>query len=313
MKLIKTILESKPLVDQPPVLVDIGASGEIHARWKQIAPYSICVAFDADGRDFSVQTTEAAGYRKLYKLNRIVVSDERPSADFFLTQSPHCSSLLLPTSDKLKSWFSQSYFKVEKKVELPAISLAKVLGDLKLEYVDWLKTDSQGTDLRLFLSVPEPIRRKILAADFEPGIIDAYSGEDKLSQILEALPKHGFWFCTMEVRGFPRITPDRLNEVGPGYSSRIIRNSPCWAEVTCLREQPPQSERDLLLLAVFALVENQPGFALEVLDFARTLHSDPIFESSRQEILKHLRPSKLTIPLIRAKSKMMRLMADIPS
>ena len=30
------------------MLVDVGASGQMHKKWKQIAPYSVCLAFDAD-------------------------------------------------------------------------------------------------------------------------------------------------------------------------------------------------------------------------------------------------------------------------
>jgi hypothetical protein len=62
MKIIKTILESDYFAAAPPVLVDIGASGEINTKWKPIAPYSICIAFDADDREFHI--TKQTGYTK---------------------------------------------------------------------------------------------------------------------------------------------------------------------------------------------------------------------------------------------------------
>jgi hypothetical protein len=39
----------------PPILVDIGASGSLQKQWRALAPFSICIAFDADTRDFQVR------------------------------------------------------------------------------------------------------------------------------------------------------------------------------------------------------------------------------------------------------------------
>ena len=55
---------------------------------------------------------------------------------------------------------------------------ASALSKAGVDYVDWYKSDSQGTDMSIFDSLPKNISNKILAAEFEPGIIDAYQGED---------------------------------------------------------------------------------------------------------------------------------------
>ena len=70
--------------------------------------------------------------------------------------------------------------------------LIDVLKELKIEKVDWFKTDSQGTDLRLFIDLEEEIRNKVLIAEFEPGMMDAYKGEDKFYKILESLDSQVF-------------------------------------------------------------------------------------------------------------------------
>ncbi len=61
-----------------------------------------------------------------------------------------------------------------------------------MDYIDGYKTDSQGTDLRIFNSLPKEIINKILLAEFEPGIIDAYQGEDKLHHLLAHMEKEPF-------------------------------------------------------------------------------------------------------------------------
>lgn len=64
-----------------------------------------------------------------------------------------------------------------------------VLKSINIDYIDWFKTDTQGTDLRIFASLGDELINKILVAEFEPGIIDAYKGEDKLYKIMEFFDK----------------------------------------------------------------------------------------------------------------------------
>jgi len=53
-------------------------------------------------------------------------------------------------------------------------------------------------------------QKKILVADFEPGIIDAYEGEDKLHQLMAYMDKDPFWVSSMEIKGTKRILSSDL-------------------------------------------------------------------------------------------------------
>ncbi len=75
-RLINKILNHPLLLDKPPVLIDIGASEKINPKWRKFSKYSICIAFDADERDFSITLNENENFRKLYKINRIVSISE---------------------------------------------------------------------------------------------------------------------------------------------------------------------------------------------------------------------------------------------
>lgn len=67
MKIIDTVLSSSYFENKPPVLFDVGASGEINKKWSTIAPYSICIAFDADDREFDVSEKQVSGFKKLHE------------------------------------------------------------------------------------------------------------------------------------------------------------------------------------------------------------------------------------------------------
>ena len=312
MNIIQDILLSDYFNSHPPVLIDIGASGEINVKWKQIAPYSTCIAFDADDRDFQIEEEANKAYKKLITVNRIVTAHQANNQTFYLTSSPYCSSLLEPDENKLSPWVFKDLFRVEKITTLPAITIQEALKQAGISYIDWFKSDTQGTDLRLFTELPGGILNGILAAEFEPGIMDAYKGEDKLHMIMREMDKGDFWLSTMDVKGTQRLNASYSKSRGSSFAKRSIRTSPCWAEVTYLRQPfSNATQRQLLLLFVFAWLEKQFGFALEVTDYALTKFDDTIFKTCRQTLLKKIKAENWKIPLVILKRQLSKVFSNI--
>lgn len=312
MNIIHKILTSSYFRDAPPVLIDIGASGEINAKWKKIAPYSVCIAYDADDREFRIDEKTNAGYRKLITFNRIVTADPVPSKNFYLTSSPFCSSVLEPDQEKLRPWVFHKLFDVQRKIDIQAITLSQSMEQAGISYIDWFKSDTQGTDLRLFTSLPTKLSDKILAAEFEPGIMDAYKGEDKLHLVMREMDQSGFWLSDMVVKGTQRLKPEYLDRIGEVFTKRIIRRSPCWAEVSYLKQPGSlQSERQYLLLYVFALLEYQYGFALEIMDEAKSRFSEPLFAECHTAVEINIRSQKWKTPLVIMKRQINKLFSGI--
>lgn len=273
MNFIAQILCSQYFDGHPPVLIDIGASGGINKAWEEIAAYSYCICFDADDRDFSIFCEEDRQYKKLIKINR-AVTEHSGISPFFFTASPHCSSCLQPDNEALKPWLFASCFDLVKTSELESTTIAEVLKSANINHIDWLKLDTQGTDLRLYKSLPDEVRRNILAVEMEPGIIDAYKSEDKLSSVLYSMEEDNFWLSRIEVKGSIRIEAGFVSEFGEGNISRAIPVAPGWAELTFLRNATSDNARSLLLLYVFAVLQRQHGFAFEICQKIRSTNID---------------------------------------
>ena len=284
--MIDKILSRPEFQTEPPVLVDIGASGQLHARWKTFARYAVCIAFDADDRDFGYVESESSHFRKLYTFNHIVTETDTETANFYLTVSPHCSSLLRPRPDLIQEYAFAPKFEPTKVVKLKTRSLRSTLDSLKIKQVDWFKTDSQGTDLRLFRNLGSDRTRQVLTAEFEPGIASIYDGEDKLYQVLQFMEETGsHWLAELLPKGSPRITPGLLDS----FSSQpllkkfvlfSLKNSAVWGEMTYLNrfaDDATLTQRNLLLGWVFATTLKQHGFALILTQKAKSRFPDPIF------------------------------------
>ncbi|MCW9065910.1 MAG: hypothetical protein OQJ78_06385 [Ignavibacteriaceae bacterium] len=270
-KIIQKILSEPDLKEKPPVLIDVGASENINSKWKQIAKYSVCLAFDADERDFQFIEKEQGTFKKLYVYNCIASDKDQSKADFFLTSSPYCSSVLEPDIEKLKPHIHSQLFNVEKKVRLNSIHIQKAIESAKLDYVDWYKSDSQGIDLRLFKSLDEKILKKVIVAEFEPGIIDAYIDEDKLYSVLKELNETGFWLSDIQIKGVPRLSKESLDaEFKGNLFKKLIKESlkkaPGWGEMTFINsyENSELDKREYLLGWLFISLERHHSFAFEL-------------------------------------------------
>ncbi|MBI1770262.1 MAG: FkbM family methyltransferase [Bacteroidetes bacterium] len=307
--MIDHILQRNEFQNNPPVLVDIGASGEIHHKWKKIAKYAICIAFDADDREMNFTENISSGFKKLITINRIVTDRIDGEVDFFLTQSPFCSSTLEPDLGKLSKWPFQNLFTVEKKIKLKAVQLVDALKNAGINGIDWLKIDTQGTDLRLFKSLPEIIRNNTLIAEFEPGIIDAYKGEDKLYEVIGFMSKSGFYMSSIDIKGVQRIDQNTIAQFSR-LQQRAFRGShkisPGWGEVCYMNsmENEIMDKRSYLLAYVFALIEKQYGFALEIAEKGAKKTGDVFFNDLKNHALKRISNIQFKWPFFAVKNKL---------
>jgi hypothetical protein len=287
-----------------PVLLDIGASGTPPPQWKPIAHRSVYVGFDPDRREF--RDVPDGQFARSIIVNEAVTSiPGRNEVRFHLTHSPYCSSTLPPDAESLSHYLFSDLFSVEREVSVRASSLNVVIERLGLQGVDWFKTDSQGTDLRLFQSLADDIRDRVLAVDIEPGLIDAYQGEDLFVDAHRELLRQGFWLSSLDVKGSVRMKRTTLQAMArrrPGLKDvhiyQSIRPSPGWCEARYLRTLGSLSKRDAdrrdyVLLWVFAMLERQWGYAL---DIAQAYHErfggDDVLTVLEAAPLKHILASR---------------------
>ena len=281
----------------PPVLVDVGASGEIHEKFKPIAKYSICIAFDADDREMhQVIEKDSKNYKKLFVVNSVLSEKDDKQIPFYLTKYPFCSSTLEPDRESLKYWDRADIFELNQISTIKATNLAEVMKELEVKRFDWFKTDSQGTDLRLFKSIGETLIQKIIVAEFEPGFINSYLGEDKIYSVLSYMDKFNFWLSDFKVRGFRRLRPHyknkSFNNLEKTFFSKCLKQSPGWAELTyinAISEEENFSEREFYLSWVLSTILEQHGHALDIAKRGLNKFSNSLFGELAEFSLKKMK------------------------
>jgi hypothetical protein len=136
---------------------------------------------------------------------------------------------------------------------------------------------------------------RVIVSEFEPGIIDAYEGEDKLWQVMQFMEQRPFWMSGMNIKGSLRVRNDIIAERRSkqcALRKDRIKTAPGWAEVTFIHTFDDGISgfgiREFLLGWVFAVMERQFGFALELAVQGKRRFNDVIFEEMEMYIIQQL-------------------------
>lgn len=213
-----SILESTGAsLSSPLVLVDVGASLEVHADFLPLEGFSVVVAFDADERELPKTTSTQ---RKL--VNKAVVSADAITdghAFFTLTQNPTLSSTLDPDATVAGKYSLARRLDPIRRIQVPATTLAQAMEDQGLDRIDWLKLDTQGTDGRLVGSLPQHMADQLMCVDVEPGIDAFYHGEDTFDAVHGLMRSSGFWLASLQSIDAARISRDAFGAILPRSTS----------------------------------------------------------------------------------------------
>jgi hypothetical protein len=213
---------------------------------------------------------------------------------------------LAPDAESLDRYLFSDLFAVDREVSVKATDINGITDRLGLGRIDWFKTDSQGIDLRLFRDIRDDIRNRVLAVDIEPGLIDAYRGEDLFVDAHRELMRQGFWLSSLNVKGTVRMKRATLQAVTAHHPNlqdariyQAIRPSPAYCEARYLRtieslKELNAKEQDYALLWVFTLLDRQPGFALDLaLEYKNMFGQDNAFSSLWETPLRQIQRHSL--------------------
>jgi hypothetical protein len=309
MGLVDDLLSRPEIESAPPVLLDIGAAGTPYPKWREIAPHAICLAFEGHPDNPS---GAKGGFRELH-IRAAVVAERTERGPFYLTRSPFCSSRLRPKGAALQPYAFSPLFGLERVDQVETVALPEVLSELGFQRVDWFKTDSQGTDLRLFVSLGEELAPRVIVADFEPGIIDAYEGEDKLADVMRYMDGLNFWMSDLKIEGSHRVTHEVVARLLPPRLRRHIgvslHTAPGWGEVEYFNdftEEALLDKREYLLGCAFGWACGHFGFALEVASKGRSRFGDGIFARVEHAAEARIRRGLAALPVAALRSRLRR-------
>ena len=177
--------------ESPLTVLDVGARGGIHGRWRSCEKHLNAIGFEPDVDAYESLSDENSTGGNTRYLN-IALSNVHEETDFHNTRRPGCSSLLKPNVEFLSDFPAVDRFDVLSSTKVTVSTLDKVLVDAGLNDPDFIKVDTQGTALFVLQGGAETLRNSIFGVEVEAEFAEIYQGQPLFAEVDQFLRESGF-------------------------------------------------------------------------------------------------------------------------
>ena len=152
-------MENASCNNDPLTIVDIGASGGIHARWSALPCGLRAVLFEPDPREFDTLTSMAPDN---WTVINSALSDRSGDIEFRLARKQPVSSVYPPNRAILEKCPDPERFHTVKTIKIRADTLDNQLKANGIQDVDFIKIDAEGYALPILKGGGESFRAVIV-------------------------------------------------------------------------------------------------------------------------------------------------------
>ena len=170
------------------IIVDIGASGGIDTRWKNLTSYFKCILFEPDPREYSILKENSDS--NLIVLNS-ALSDSNQTVEFHLCKKQEVSSIFPPNFDLLNKFPDSERFKVQKNIRLNTDTLNNQLIKVGVNEVDFIKIDTQGYELPILQGSYDYLD-SVIGLEIEVEFVEMYKGQPLFDEVDGFVKNKGF-------------------------------------------------------------------------------------------------------------------------
>ncbi len=170
--------------------IDVGAhQGESSLDYACRNPCLKVYAFEPNLRAAATMLGRTSNYVVL----PMAVAETDGFAEFHVNRFDDASSLLPMNEQSRRSWVGGDVLQIEKTITVPTIRLDTFMNLFSIQKVEFLKVDTQGTDLAVLRSAGSrlgDVERIMIEVDVSP--LPLYDGSHSKTEAMEFLGRAGF-------------------------------------------------------------------------------------------------------------------------
>lgn len=254
------------LAGERVTLVDVGAAGGLHGRWRPLADHIRLIGFEPLDEEKDDGTTLSLPFA--------LGSSDR-DGELLVTKRISMTSLLPPASNLLaRFWDKPGHTEIVERIPVKL----RRLDDLAEEHAfkpEMIKIDVQGGEMDVLVGSRQCLDQSLLAAEIELSFIERYEGLTKFSQVVTFMEEAGFELIDLwRIKRYRH--QNRAGVVNPGISRGLRAGRLAFCDTLFLRRDDKLLEmvaKDRTLAAkliVLALTYGKADLAARFHDVGRT-------------------------------------------
>lgn len=173
----------------PPDLIDVGASGGISPHWLQHSRHLRIIGFEQNARAFEKLRSNQGHSTKYLNLG---LHSSRGQVNFYLTRKQEGSSCFEPNRAMLERFHKPERFDIIKKITILCDTLDEVLREEGLTDIDFIKLDTQGSELAILQGASSLLTDYVFGLEIEVAFTELYRGQPLFSDVDLFLRPFGF-------------------------------------------------------------------------------------------------------------------------
>lgn len=173
----------------PITIVDAGASGGIIPLWKLHRRHLFIIGFEPDARAFDALSSQQNSLVNYFNIGLDQQSSEIP---FYLTRKQENSSCYLPNRELLDRFPKPNRFDVIEETTLKCRALDEFLHEENLSDVDFVKLDTQGSELKILQGATSILEQSVFGLEIEVCFNELYKNAPLFSDIDLFVRQFGF-------------------------------------------------------------------------------------------------------------------------
>lgn len=185
-------------------IVDVGAAGGLHDRWSHLKTSINSILFEPDPEEFKKLNLDQNNTSLVINS---ALSDQNKEVRFHVCKWQEVSSIYKPNLKVLSKYQDADRFTVSKVITLQADSLNNLLEKERVTEVDFIKIDTQGSELEI-LQGASNFLDGIIGLEVEVEFIKIYQDQPLFPEVDRFIESHGFSLIDMKRTFWKRKNAD---------------------------------------------------------------------------------------------------------